>query len=110
MFNEFKLISRAIKRMFRDMFQGILKHCRIHLQLETIGKWIVRSFFILLAAVVALVPPAVVAYSAFHGCLRNLHPLIVISIAFGCAAWIVVTIILSCTVSVDYYEEERTQK
>ena len=102
MFNEFKLISRAIKRMFGDIFQGISKHCRIHLRLGTVGKFIVRACFILLAIAIGIAPFILMLLNANYIDTRAI-PLL----AIGCAVWGIATFILSAFVAGEYYPKEK---
>ena len=106
MFNEFKLISRAIKRMFGDIFQGISKgiskHCRIRLRLGTVGKFIVRACFILLAIAIGIAPFVLVVLNANY-ISKEAVPVIVI----GCAIWLIATIFLSLMVAGEYYPKEK---
>jgi len=105
MFNEFKLISRAIKRMFGELFQSISKHCRIHLRLGTVGKFMVRACFILLAIAIGIAPFILMLLNS-HYIDHGYIPIL----AIGCAVWGIATFILSCIVGCDYYPEEKEKE
>ncbi len=109
MFNEFKLISRAIKRMFGDIFQGISKgiskHCRIRLRLGTVGKFIVRACFILLAIAIGIAPFILAVFNVNY--INSIHSRIVPLLGMGGIVWAAGTFVLSLTIGCEYYPEEK---
>ncbi len=118
MFNEFKLISRAIKRMFSDMFQGILKGCCNVLRPITIGnvgKWMVRIPCIMLVIAVAMAPITLLILGVHYGYIKEepdsfANFIGTFAMVLGSLLWLGLTVVCSATSIVKNYEIEKKKE